>query len=87
MISQAASIESSILERLVVSPEYAKAVLSIKFAPEDEERMRSLMERNNRGTITEHELAEMESYRRVGTFLGIMQAKARAHLKKSGTDP
>jgi hypothetical protein len=84
MTPQATSLESSILERLVVPPESAKAVLSIKFPPEDEERMRELMERNNRGTITEREEAEMEGYRRVGTFLGIMQAKARLHLKQSG---
>jgi hypothetical protein len=86
MTPQAAYLESSILERLVVSPESAKAVLSIKFTPDDEKRMRELMERNNRGTITEREQAEMESYRRVGAFLGIMQAKARLHLKKSGAD-
>jgi hypothetical protein len=67
-------------------PESAKAVLSINFTPEDEERMRELMERNNRGTITDRERAEMESYRRVGTFLGIVQAKARLRLKHAGAD-
>ena len=64
-------------------PESAKAVLSIKFTPEDEERMHELMERNNRGTITEREKAEMESYRRVGALVGIVQARARLQLKKS----
>jgi uncharacterized protein YnzC (UPF0291/DUF896 family) len=61
--------------------------LAIKFTPEDEERIRELMERNNRGTITEREQAEIESYRRVGTFLGIVQAKTRLHLKKAGAHP
>ncbi len=69
-----------------MSPEYAKAVLSVKFTPADEERMRALMERNNRGTITADERAEMESYRRVGTLLGILQAEARAYLRDSGRD-
>ncbi len=36
-----------------MSPECAKAILSLKFARADEVRMRALMERNNRGTITE----------------------------------
>jgi hypothetical protein len=78
-------VESSILDRLVLPPESARAVLSIKFTAEDEERMRELLDRNNQGTITARELAEMEGYRRVGTFLGVMQAKARLQLKQVGT--
>jgi hypothetical protein len=77
--------ESSILDRLVLPPEAARAVLAIKFTSEDEQRMRELMDRNNQGTITAGELAEMEGYRRVGAFLGVMQAKARLHLKQPGT--
>ena len=46
--------------------------------------MRELMQRNNQGSITERERAEMESYRRVGTFLGVVQARARLHLRKAG---
>lgn len=44
--------ESSIFERLLVSPDSAQAVLSIHFCPADEQKMQELMEKNNRGTIT-----------------------------------
>jgi hypothetical protein len=43
--------------------------------------MRELADKNNRGTLTEGERAMMESYRRVGKFLAIIQAKARLSLK------
>lgn len=72
--------ESSILERLVISAESARAILSIRFAPEDEERMRELMEKNNCGALSEVERAQMEAFRRVGSFLAIAQAKARLQL-------
>ena len=85
MMPETVHIESSILERLVLPPESARAVLAIKFTAEDEERMRELMDRNNRGTLAGSELIEMEGYRRVGTFLGLMQAKARLHLQQFGT--
>jgi hypothetical protein len=69
--------ESSIFERLLVSPDAAQAVLSIHFSALDEKRMRELMEKNNQGTITPEEQAEMEAFRRIGSFLAIVQAKAR----------
>ena len=47
--------EASIFERLLVSPDSAKAVLSIRFYSNDEQRMRELMEKNNRGAITPDE--------------------------------
>jgi len=78
--------ESSILERLLVCPESAKAVLSIHFSPADETKMRELMEKNNQGTITSEEQAEMEAFRQIGSFLAIVQAKARLQLKSSNGD-
>ena len=44
--------ESSIIERLLVSPEAAKALLSICFSGSDEQKMRELMDKNNSGTIS-----------------------------------
>ena len=78
--------ESSIFERLVMSPDSAQAVLSIHFSAADEQRMRELMEKNNQGTITPAEQSEMEAFRRVGSFLAIIQAKARLQLKSSNGD-
>lgn len=86
MSTTTVEFDSSILERLVVSPDSAEAVLSMKFSPEDEEHMRELLDRNNKGTITEEERQQMESYRRIGTFLGILQARARLYLNNATDD-
>lgn len=75
--------ESSILDRLLVAAESAQAVLSIRFSASDEERMRHLMERNNQGSISEEERAEMEAFRRIGSFLAIAHAKARLQLQQA----
>jgi hypothetical protein len=85
-MSSAATHESSIMERLVWSPDKAEAILSIAFSPEDIERMRHLMDRNNEGTLSQEERAEMDDFRRVGTFLAILQARARLFLE-SGNAP
>ncbi len=78
--------ESSIFQRLLISPDSAQPVLSIHFSPADEQKMRELMEKNNQGTITPEEQAEMEAFRQIGSFLAIVQAKARLQLKSSNGD-
>lgn len=79
-MSTATVPESAIIERLVLSPDKAEAIASLAFAPEDQDRMRDLMDRNNQGVLTESEQSEMESFRRVGTLLGILQTRARLAL-------
>ncbi|MBI1901685.1 MAG: hypothetical protein HYS13_11325 [Planctomycetia bacterium] len=74
--------ESSVFERLLMSPDAAQAILSLRFPADLEDRMRELMEKNNQGKITPDEQAEMEAYRRTGSFLAILQAKARIRLKQ-----
>jgi hypothetical protein len=81
-MSATAVYESAIMERLVLSPEKAEAIVSLGFSPEDQERMRELMERNNLGALTDSERAEMEGFRRVGTLLGVLQSRARLALAK-----
>ena len=75
--------ESSILERLVIDPHSAQAVLSMRFSPADEKRMRELMDKNNREAISPDEQAEMAAFRRIGSFLAIAHAKARLQLKST----
>jgi hypothetical protein len=82
-MSTSAIHESAIMERLILSPEKAEAIVSLAFAREDQERMRELMERNSEGSLTDSERAEMEGFRRVGTLLGILQARARLALGNS----
>ena len=73
------------MERLILSPEKAEAIVSLAFSPEDQERMCELMERNNQGTLTDAERDEMEGFRRVGTLLGILQSRARLALARRQT--
>jgi len=63
-----------------LGPDSARAILDLKFTEEAESRMHDLLEKNNQGTLSEGERAEMESYSRVGNFLALMQAKARLSL-------
>jgi hypothetical protein len=75
--------EISIFERLIVSPESASAVLALRFSEADEARMQQLLGKNNQGTITAEERSEMEAYCRIGSFLAILQAKAKLQLRQS----
>lgn len=75
--------ESSILERIVINPDAAQAVLSMRFSAADELRMHELMDKNNREVLDPVERAEMEAFRRIGSFLAIAQAKARSRLSPS----
>lgn len=75
--------ESSILERLVIDPDSAQALLSMRFSAADELRMRELMDKNNREALDPVERAEMEAFRRIGSFLAIAQANARLRLSSS----
>lgn len=76
--------EVSIFERLMVAPESAEALLSLRFSAEDENRMRDLMEKNNQGTLSSVEQSQMEAFRQIGSFLAVVQAKARLQLAGQG---
>jgi len=68
------------------SPEAAREILSIQLSPEDQARMQELSRKAQEGTLTPTEQAEVESYRRVGYWLGILWSKARRSLKQAGMD-
>jgi hypothetical protein len=67
------------------TPDVAKSVLQWKFTDRASQRMSELADRNNKGTISESERDELERYLRVGSFINIVQAKARLSLK--GSEP
>ena len=68
------------------SPEVAREILSIQLSPADQKHMRRLSRKAQEGTLTPIEQGEVESYRRVGYWLGILWSKARLSLKRAGTD-
>jgi uncharacterized protein YnzC (UPF0291/DUF896 family) len=63
-----------------MSPEFAPAILDLRFDQAAVNRMNELAEKNRQGTLTEAESDEMEKYLRVGNFLNLIQAKARLSL-------
>ncbi|MEX2119345.1 MAG: hypothetical protein WD847_07110 [Pirellulales bacterium] len=62
-------------------PDRARAILRLEFSEAQNERMRELADKHNRGLLSPDELQEMESFRRVGNLLALIQAKARLWLK------
>ena len=85
--------EADILSEVVapnrpgLSPESARSILELKFTDKATSRMRDLLDKNNKGTISADERSELDKYLRVGQFLDLMQAKARVSLQQSGSSP
>lgn len=82
--------EAAILSRIIhperddLSPEAARSILKLEFDEHDRVRMHELATRAQSGELTEVELAELESYRRVGRLLDLMRSKARRSLERAG---
>jgi hypothetical protein len=62
----------------------ARAVLRLGFSDEHKQRMLSLADKGNRGTLSQAEQLELDRFRRVGNFLALMHSKARLSLKHGG---
>jgi hypothetical protein len=73
-------------DRSDFSPELAREILSIQLSPEDQRYMRELSLKAQEGALTPAEQGEVESYRRIGYWLGVLWSKARLSLKHAGTD-
>jgi uncharacterized protein YnzC (UPF0291/DUF896 family) len=82
-----ANTDNLILSRLVapaaddLSRTAAESLLSIRFKPQDVERMNELAELARARPLTPAERQEMESYNRIGHFLALVHSKARLALK------
>jgi hypothetical protein len=68
------------------SPEAAREILSLQLSPQDQVRAQVLSMKAQEGTLTPDEQGEVESYRRIGYWLGVLWAKARLSLKNAGMD-
>src|SRR5215469_13889964 len=68
------------------SPEAAREILSLQLSPQDQARAQALSIKAQEGTLTPDEQGEVESYRRIGYWLGILWSKARLSLKHAGMD-
>jgi hypothetical protein len=59
----------------------ARALLALDFKQPDKERMRALLAKAKKGTLTASEKIEIDAYERVGHMLSLMKSKARRSLK------
>jgi hypothetical protein len=90
--SPISSSEAAIVGRLIkpdhgdFSPDAARELLSLRFGDEDQARMRELSLRAQEGALTAAEETEVENYRRVGYWLGILWSRARLSLKRAGME-
>ena len=70
-----------------LTPEAAKALLTVKFKKSDIARFNELSVLAKKGTLTEQQREEIEEFLRFGDFLSLLHAKARIALKRSETKP
>ena len=60
---------------------FAEWLLTLHFSQRQQDRMRVLAERGNRGTLLPEEDDELASYRRVGNLISRLRAKAAICLR------
>jgi hypothetical protein len=65
-----------------VSPAVARALLKLKFSPQDQQRMRQLSARARSSTLTPLEQNEIEAYEQLGSLLDILHSQARRSVKR-----
>jgi hypothetical protein len=87
MARSTAISDAEVLEHVVspvkggMHPDAARAILDLKFDKDATKRIRQLLQKNNRGTISADERVTLEKFLRVGKFIDLLHAKARLSLK------
>ena len=69
-----------------MSPEAARFLIGLKLDELDLSRMSELSQKNNAGTLTPQEQAELADYAQADLVIGLLQAKAKLALKRSGNN-
>ena len=69
-----------------LTPEVAKELVRLRASPKTQARLEELANKSQRGEISAEERAEYETYVSAGTFIAILQSKARKRslLNRSG---
>jgi hypothetical protein len=65
-----------------LSPVAARALLKLRFAQRDVERMNALAAKARAGTLTPAEQMDLDNYERLGCLLDILHSKARTALRR-----
>lgn len=79
--SEAAIWEQVIHPNGKMSRETARHVLQLGFRDDEQTRMHELATKNQTGSLTPDEEAELDNYCRVGSMLSILKSHARQLLK------
>ena len=66
-----------------MTSEGARALLSLRFSNEQQERMKVLAAKARDGELTSAESREADSFERVSSLLGILQSKSRVTLRNT----
>jgi hypothetical protein len=74
-------------KRSKLAPQAALSILEMRFDKESTRRIRRLLQKNNKGTITPAERVTLERYLRVGQLLDLLQANAKLSLQKRPSKP
>jgi hypothetical protein len=74
-------------DRGSLTPEAARAILSLDFTPEDHHRVEELSRKAQEGLLSDEERADLEEYLRVNDALTILQSKARQLLRGPQQQP
>jgi hypothetical protein len=70
-----------------LAPEAAHSLRKLQFDKDATREIRSLLQENNRGTISSEDRITLERYLRLGQMLDLLQAKARLSLQKRRATP
>lgn len=81
MVARTSLLDQVINSSQGMPPELARYLLSLSFPPAAQARYDELSEKSQDGTLSPAERAELEEFVNVGTFLTIMQSKARLTLR------
>jgi hypothetical protein len=80
--------EAAILARVLeteqkeMTPEIAQYFLAMKLPRSDEDRVNELSAKAREGSLTDAEAQELDGYLHVGSFLSVLQARARRLLRR-----
>ena len=86
------TLEAPIVDRLLdpvgrmLTPEVAKKLVALRFDAKTQAKIDRLARRCNEGKLTERERRDYESYVNAIDFISILQAKARARLRRSADE-
>ncbi len=83
------TLDAPVLDRLldpvgrILTPEVARKLVNLRFDSTAQARIDKLARKCNEGELTDSERREYETYVYAIDFIAILQAKARALLKRS----